>query len=130
GHVLVFAETTAPELHGPRQAECLNRLEAELANVRAALDSSPSESRLRLATVLSWFWQLRNHLAEGLGWLEQALREVETFTLDRGRALGAAGRLTFYGGDTVRAFALLEEGAGILEGFDDERHLAESLTYK
>jgi predicted ATPase/class 3 adenylate cyclase len=129
GDVLEFAETMGPAVHGPRQAECLDRLEAELANVRAALESSPPEGRLRLAAALSWFWQLRNHLAEGLSWLERALREVETPTLDRARALGAAGRLTFYSGDAAAACRLLEQSAGLLQALGDGRDLAEALTY-
>jgi predicted ATPase len=128
-HVLEFAEAIAPALHGPRQQECLDRLDAELANVRAALESSPPEGRLRLAGSLSWFWQLRNHVAEGLSWLEHALREVETPTLERAHALGAAGRLTFYGGDASGAFGLLEKSADLLQALGDKRHLAESRTY-
>jgi tetratricopeptide (TPR) repeat protein len=127
--VLAFAQETTAELHGPRQVEGLDRLEAELGNVRAALASTSPEGRLRLGTALSWFWQLKNHLPEGAGWLEQALREVEKTTPERARALGAAGRLAFYGGDAAKGRERLEESADLLQRLGDERDLAETLTY-
>jgi predicted ATPase len=129
-YFLELAETLAEDIHGARQAECLDRLDAELANVRAALESSPPDRSLKLAAVLSWFWQLRNHLSEGLSWLERALDQAEPATLDRARALGAAGRLTFYGGDAAGAYGLLEKSADLLQKLGDGRDLVEALTYK
>jgi predicted ATPase/class 3 adenylate cyclase len=128
-YFLALAEKTESALHGPGQTACLDRLEAEHGNFRAALGSSPPERRLRLAAALSWYWQLRSYLAEGLGWLQQALDEAEAATVNRARALDGAGRLAFYGGDRSRDCRLLEESADLMRELGDEDGLARSLAY-
>ena len=76
-YFLALAESARPELRGPRQTSWLARLEAELANLRAALDWSFGEGDpvlgLRLALALDRFWQYHGHLREGRGWLERGL---------------------------------------------------------
>jgi predicted ATPase/class 3 adenylate cyclase len=124
-----LAEETESVLHGPEQTTCLDQLDAEQANFRAAFGSSAPERRLRLAAALSWFWQLRSYLSEGLGTLDQALREVEGPTLDRARALDGAGRLAFYFQDHVRDRQFLAESAELMRVLGDEPGLARSLAY-
>jgi predicted ATPase len=128
-HFLRLAEETEPALHGPGQTAYLDQLDTEQDNLRAALGSSSAESRLRLAGALSWFWQLRSYLAEGSGWLEQALHEVEEETMDRARALDGAGRLAFYRGDRGADRRCLEESASLLQELGDKRGLAQTLAY-
>jgi len=72
---------------GPDIARILDRLEAELDNVRLALARSlegtgkpgwDPEHGLRLAAALVWLWHCRARLEEGLQWLELLLAgEVE-----------------------------------------------------
>lgn len=65
-HYLALAE--AAQLRGPDQREWLVRLDAEVANLRAALQGAVADSRadvaLRLAYALTWYWYLRGRLAE------------------------------------------------------------------
>ena len=74
-HYLALAERAEPELHTSGEAEWLARLDAEIDNVRAALDWSLRREpalALRLASLLAMFWSIR-HADEGLEWLEAAL---------------------------------------------------------
>ncbi|MFI6349689.1 ATP-binding protein [Streptomyces sp. NPDC050560] len=65
----------------PRQAEVAERIEAELPNLRAALDyclSEPGETHLGhyLAGTLWFYWVGCGRLAEGRHWLERCARLV------------------------------------------------------
>jgi tetratricopeptide (TPR) repeat protein len=55
----------------------VDRLERELANLRAALrwllSVGETDEALGLASVLGYFWWLGGHLAEGRGWLDEGL---------------------------------------------------------
>ena len=63
---------------GERAAEWLDRLEAEIDNIRSALlwsrEAARIEAGLSLATSLYWFWYLRGHRTEGLDWLQTCWR--------------------------------------------------------
>jgi predicted ATPase/DNA-binding NarL/FixJ family response regulator len=75
-----FAERFQPGTFGPDGPLWLDRVAAELDNLRAALAWSLTDARgssahegLRLAGALQQFWLFRDHLAEGAYWLEQVL---------------------------------------------------------
>ena len=75
-HYLALAERAEPELYTRGEAEWLPRLDAEIDNLRAALDwslGSDPALALRLAGLLVWFWDIRNRFDEGLEWIEAAL---------------------------------------------------------
>ncbi|GIG89799.1 BTAD domain-containing putative transcriptional regulator [Plantactinospora endophytica] len=76
-HYLALAERADPELRGPGQREWLRRLDAEAANLRAALDTfrreGAAEPALRLATALVWYRFLRGRLTEARRSLAAAL---------------------------------------------------------
>ena len=59
----------------------LDRVEPELANVRAALDfaraEGDAEREARLASAMRHFWRVRGHAIEGRRRLEEALERVE-----------------------------------------------------
>jgi predicted ATPase/DNA-binding SARP family transcriptional activator len=63
-----LAERAEPCLRGARQKEWLRRLDAETANLRAALDDSAqngdAETGLRLVNAMGWYWFLRGRLGE------------------------------------------------------------------
>src|SRR5207245_2530094 len=65
-----LAEMAAPHLVGPEQAHWLDWLEAEIDNLRLALEWSlagPNPTAgLRLAARLGQFWYVRGYFAEGL----------------------------------------------------------------
>ncbi|MEU4335202.1 BTAD domain-containing putative transcriptional regulator [Micromonospora lupini] len=72
-----LAERAHERLHGPEQRRWLRRLDAEAANLRAALDAAvrqrDADLALRLANALSWYWFLRGRFAEARRWLAAAL---------------------------------------------------------
>ncbi|MEU0548436.1 BTAD domain-containing putative transcriptional regulator [Micromonospora sp. NPDC005979] len=61
GYYTELAERADPELRGPEQRRWLALLDAETANLRAALAHGGG---LRLAVALSWYWYLRGRLTE------------------------------------------------------------------
>jgi predicted ATPase/DNA-binding SARP family transcriptional activator len=67
-YYLALAEQAEPQLRGPGQREWLRRLDAEAANLRAALDTFRREAAagpaLRLAGALVWYWFLRGRFTE------------------------------------------------------------------
>jgi predicted ATPase/DNA-binding CsgD family transcriptional regulator len=111
-HFLDFAEQVEEEFQGPDQGIWLDRLEAEHANTRAALDylaaAGDQEAELRLARALWVGWYYRGPLHEGVGRLEGALeraRDVEPSL--RSHAHSFATLLNWTLGDSDRA---LEHG--------------------
>ncbi|MFI0740356.1 BTAD domain-containing putative transcriptional regulator [Streptomyces sp. NPDC021100] len=72
-HYLDLAERAEPRLRGGEQRTWLARLDADAANLRAALDEAVrragegggTDEAVRLATALCWWWLLRGRLHEG-----------------------------------------------------------------
>jgi predicted ATPase/transcriptional regulator with XRE-family HTH domain len=131
---LDLAERAEPELTGPTQAEWLQRLETEHANVRAAVDWSLAADGAATAELLVgalWhFWQVRGHVGEGRAWAEAALaRGGPAPTRTRARALRAAGLLAEYHGDYDRAVERHEAAAAVWRELGDERNLARTLDH-
>ncbi|MFB7998062.1 BTAD domain-containing putative transcriptional regulator [Streptomyces sp. NPDC056002] len=83
-HYAELAERAEPALRGGGQREWLGRLDAETANLRAALDeatrrastSGAADDAVRLATALSWWWLLRGRLSEARRALSAVLAVV------------------------------------------------------
>ncbi|MBK3577949.1 regulator [Streptomyces sp. MBT65] len=101
----------------PRQGEVAARVEAELPNLRGALEyclTEPDETHLGqyLAGSLWFYWAGCGRLAEGRHWLEQAVRlDAEDTAHDQSRlkALWVLGYVAILQGDTVPALAALQE---------------------
>ncbi|GAA4199235.1 BTAD domain-containing putative transcriptional regulator [Microbispora amethystogenes] len=83
-HYLALAERAAPLLRGPEQRHTLRLLDAEAANLRAALDhclaDSDAAAALRLTGALAWHWFLRGRLTEARRSLQAALSLAEDGT--------------------------------------------------
>jgi predicted ATPase len=106
---IALAERSEPELHGHGQTRWLRILDGEFDNIRAvfhgALDQGRTETALRLAGPLYWYFWLRGHLREGQRWLEAGLERAgdpRAHQLLSGRSRQ---------GDGVR-----DGGAGLLRG--------------
>ena len=75
-YYLALAERAEPELFTSGEAEWLPRLDAEVDNLRAALDWSLTcdpALALRIAGRLPIFWEIRNRTDEGLEYVKAAL---------------------------------------------------------
>ncbi|PRX51711.1 putative ATPase [Nonomuraea fuscirosea] len=91
-HYLDLAVRAEPGLYGAEQRDWLPRLDAEAANMRAALDTAVARGdaggAARLVNALAWYWFLRGRLAEGRRALSTALAIPRT--QDDGAALSRA----------------------------------------
>ncbi|MFG2661293.1 BTAD domain-containing putative transcriptional regulator [Streptomyces sp. NPDC048425] len=119
-HYTELAERAEPRLRGGGQREWLGRLDAETANLRAALDEATRRAStggttvdaVRLATALSWWWLLRGRLNEARRALSAVLAVVpsagelrllsDAFGLMTGEHPSAAPRLDVTIADPVR----------------------------
>jgi predicted ATPase/DNA-binding CsgD family transcriptional regulator len=132
-YYLALAEAAAPQLVGPDQAAWLDRLDAELGNLRAAIAFSLAQTDpgpgLRLAASLREFWQARGHAAEGAGALRALLDmpAAQAPTLPRARALAAAARLLEKTDGYAIAGDYCQEALAIAHAAGDENLAAEAL---
>jgi predicted ATPase/DNA-binding CsgD family transcriptional regulator len=132
-YYLALAEAAAPELIGPGQAEWLDRLDAELGNLRAAIAFSLTqpdpEPGLRLAASLRVFWRVRGHAAEGTGALRTLLDApaAQQATLLRARALAAAANLFGQAGSYPIATDYCQEALAIARAAGDDGLVADLL---
>jgi predicted ATPase/DNA-binding SARP family transcriptional activator len=107
---LALAQEAAPELRGSPGA-WLERLDRELANLRAALDTAAALDDVleaQLAAALWRYWYLRGHLSEGRSRLEHALRHDLPDDLRAHALIGVAVMATNQG-DAERARTAAEE---------------------
>ncbi|WP_078594373.1 ATP-binding protein [Streptomyces sp. NRRL S-920] len=98
----------------PRQAEVATLVEAELPNLRAALEfclTEPGEARLGqyLAGSLWFYWVGCGRLAEGRHWLDRALGLDGGHEDARLKALWVLGYVAVLQGDKVAALTALHE---------------------
>ncbi|MGH3146655.1 MAG: helix-turn-helix transcriptional regulator, partial [Rubrobacter sp.] len=133
------AQDADPGVRRSRPVAWLRQMEAEQANLRAALgwsfdedagqpDGERAELGLRLATALFWFWHTHDHQTEGRSYLERALSNSSAAARLRARALDAAGGIAGFQGDIGAAKALLEEGLALYRRLEDEEGIASALT--
>jgi predicted ATPase/class 3 adenylate cyclase len=133
-YFLALAEEAEPKSVGAEQAKWLRRLDEEHDNLRSALDWSLAqagwEGGLRLCGALQRFWWTRGYLSEGREWCMRALAKAgaQERTLERARALKAAGVLAYQQGDYPAARALDEECLAIQRQLGDRRGIAGSLN--
>jgi predicted ATPase len=126
-YYLALAGQTEQMLRGPDQVRWLDRLEGELANIRAilhwAFDSGDATLGLRLASGLDRFWQYHAHLAEGRQWLARGLASEAPAPV-RAKALSLAGWLERFQPAMGAAAGLLTESLALYQALDDPRGIA------
>lgn len=109
---VALAERVQPEIMGSEKGRWLDLLDQEHDNLRAAItwavDSGEVETAMRLVSALWRFWQMRGHLAEGLGRASASIgmAQAERYPECLARALDAAGGLAYWmaDGDAASAF--------------------------
>jgi DNA-binding CsgD family transcriptional regulator/tetratricopeptide (TPR) repeat protein len=126
------AETSYYALLGPQHRQWLERLDADLDNLRAALawalDSDEAELAQRLVFPLSTFWYVRGHQREGQMWAERALASsTETSVRARTEAITVTAYLAWARGDAERAAALWAEAIPLNRQLESPRDLARAL---
>jgi predicted ATPase/DNA-binding CsgD family transcriptional regulator/transcriptional regulator with XRE-family HTH domain len=136
-YFLALAEQAEPQLRGRDQRIWYLRLERERDNLRVALrwlldqdEDANREAALRLAGAMGFFWIMRGHHAEGLGWLEEALTKApQGNPATRARGMIYAGRLFVQQHALERAHATLEEALALANARADGVAAVEALTY-
>jgi predicted ATPase/class 3 adenylate cyclase/DNA-binding CsgD family transcriptional regulator len=132
-YYLALAETAAPQLVAADQAQWLDRLDAELGNLRAAIAFSHTqpdlEPGLRLAASLHLYWRARGHAAEGADALRAFLdaQAAQETTLPRARALAAAANLLQQMGSYAIAEDCCEEALPIARSAGDDSLVGQLL---
>jgi tetratricopeptide (TPR) repeat protein len=142
-HVAFFlqlVEAAEPQLHAPEQIVWLDRLEAERANLYAALQwllnpqrgDPEHEAGVRLAGALLWFWWERGDFSAGRRWLEACLAYCNSAlqrTSAQAKVLKGAGCLAGLQGDYALARACLQESARIWQELGDAAGVADVRTW-
>ena len=132
-YYLALAEAAAPQLVAADQAAWLDRLDAELGNLRAAiafcLTRADAEPGLRLAASLRVYWTVRGYVSEGTNVI-RALLDAPTArgaTLPRARALATAADLLDVTGYYAIAEDYCQEGLAIARAAGDDYLIADLL---
>ncbi len=129
-----LAEQAEPHLKRAEQLEWLERLDAELDNVRAGLTCAVTnrdfESGARLVSALEYFWMIRAYGKEAYEWAERIL-EVGTPN-DRTRLRAKFLRTASIFGNEIPttrelAFQRAKEGLAIARELGDARGIAQGL---
>jgi predicted ATPase/serine/threonine protein kinase/DNA-binding CsgD family transcriptional regulator len=135
-YYLALVEEAEPQLLGQEQVVWLERLDREHENLRATLhwllERGQVEQNiglaLRLGAALEQFWVIRGYHNEGRTFLDRALAASEgSATLERAKALSAAGRLALNQGDYERGEVLCEQHLTLCRELGDTAGIALSL---
>jgi predicted ATPase/class 3 adenylate cyclase len=139
-YYLALAEGVAARMFGSEQRSCLDTLEQEHDNLRAAMGFAIEQDRAELAMRLlaaSWrFWQMRGYLSEGRERAERilAMPDAASHPETRLRALDAAGGIVYWIGDMDASRAYYQEQGRVARELGDrpaqaEATYNESMTY-
>ncbi|WP_099023907.1 protein kinase domain-containing protein [Mycolicibacterium palauense] len=113
---------------GPRQLDCLARIQREMPNIREALDFSLSEdgtAALGIVAALQPFWMCRGMLREARHWTDSALaRAPRRPTRDRVQALFSSALTLPLCGDVTEGAARAAEARALAEQTADPFALA------
>jgi hypothetical protein len=119
-HYLARAREMSSSWCGPGQAEALERMQADHANLVAALEWSlvqpgEEETAASMAAALRFHWIVGNHMGEGRQLLERALAIATEPTPERGEALWVTAWVALVQGDHAAGRSLLDDCAAIAE---------------
>ncbi len=132
-YFIVLAEEGNPELNSEDRTRWLTQCDAELYNLRSALDwlyqTLDLEWAFRLCMALFRFWDMREHLSEGRARLETALRLAGTgYARERARLSFFIGALATSQGDYSAGERFGSQGLSIYEDLEDDSGIAASLN--
>ena len=123
-----LVEAAEDPLTGPDQRAWLERLEAEHANLRAAIsrarEAGDGEAAVRLAAGLRRFWFVHGHAEEGLRTFEAVLElPGDVAPIARNKALNGAAMLAAERGDYAAARRFLELSVELAEELGDPHRI-------
>ncbi|HEX5721848.1 MAG TPA: adenylate/guanylate cyclase domain-containing protein [Acidimicrobiia bacterium] len=127
-----LVERAEPHLFSTQALPWVDRIEAEHANIRAALsyalELSDAESGLRVGTAMWRFWFLRGYLREGRLWLEAVLAlESGAVSASRAKAYTGLGGLTYWLADVEATEVAYKAAARFYQQAGDQPAEAEAL---
>jgi non-specific serine/threonine protein kinase len=129
---LKLAERAEVGAQGPAYGWWLNRLEAELPNLREALEwavaTEAGDTAQRLASMLWPLWLHRGLEREGRAWLTRALAVSGTEPRVMAEALAIAGLMAALQGDEGPAGSLAEAGLALARQCRADGATARALT--
>jgi predicted ATPase len=127
-----LAEKAEPELRSFNQPLWLDRIEAEIENLRAALEwaqARDSESYLRLASAIWRFCEIRLANNEIIDYLKTALDATKGLsTIDRARALGRVATILNNHGMNAQALDYAKEACKLGRELNDAPSIAMGLS--
>jgi non-specific serine/threonine protein kinase len=133
-YYLAMAERADQAPFRPEKEDAVRLLEADLQNIRAALewaaDQEDPEPLLRLVIALAWFWDSRSMLTEAVTWFDRAVsasaRPPSQLRSHRVRLLALAAMSAMWRGETQGPERLLDEALALAREVGDKRALAET----
>jgi len=132
-HFMSFGEIAEVALAPPDLPQWLQRVEDDIANIRAALDWLRSrgqiEDALCLLTNLTRFWLQPPHVREGRTWFAALLPLIdpETGPAIRARALLSAANIAILQRDYDAAQPLSDRALALFRAIGDDRHTCAAL---
>ncbi|MDQ1709340.1 MAG: hypothetical protein QOG49_725 [Frankiaceae bacterium] len=130
-HYCEFAQHASGELRGPQRVDWLRALDAEYANLRAALDwtidNGHAEIAARIALALYRFWYNGHHISESRGWFDRLLAAGDLPDDLLVRVLDNAAWLAIAEGDHAPARAFATRCIDAARASGDLRAVAEAL---
>jgi predicted ATPase/DNA-binding SARP family transcriptional activator len=131
GFFLALVEEAQTHLRTPGEKKAFDKLEAELDNLRAALEwaiAQEPEMALRMSALLGSFWMTRGFVREGEQWLRKALgQELET-SIARADALNCLALMKMSQGDYNEGEKWARESLSAQRTFQNSMGIAKSLN--
>ncbi|HEX9987316.1 MAG TPA: tetratricopeptide repeat protein [Chloroflexia bacterium] len=136
-YFLQLAENAEHGMLGSETGVWLRRLDAEQANLRAALEWSLSaegraraEKGLRLAGALARYWQFRSYFSEGRQWCTQLLSRTEPaeLSIERAKALRTLAVMIFQQGHFAEARGIFEKSLAMSRALGDDWGVVRALN--
>jgi len=134
-HLMYFlglSEKAFHELHGPNQAEWLQRLASVRDDLRSALDwaidTELTEVALQMGSYLSWFWFRRSDLGEGRRWLGKLvnLPDASQYPHWYSDVLAQLARGTWLHAGAGQAKPFVEQAISVADQHDDKWNVAQA----
>jgi hypothetical protein len=129
GYCVATARTADRGLRGPAQSEWLHRVRDDLESYRSGLtwliERERGEEASEIVLCLLFFWLIRGHTAEGLGWYERVLALPALTPAARAAAHAGASVMRYAQGDMDGARADCDHALAL----SDQGSMAAALAW-